>query len=71
MIHCNHNYYMLYLKEIMPDKCKLWIVDYQHKPDCNWTFWQTTSKFKLDGIKGHVDLNLFNGTKQNLESLLF
>lgn len=71
MIYCNYKYYQTYLQEIIPEACKLWIVDYQRKPDCDWTFWQTTSKFKLDAIKGHVDLNLFNGTKQSLESLLF
>lgn len=71
MIYCNYKYYQTYLQEIIPGKCKLWIVDYQQKPNCDWTFWQKTDRFRLDAIKGHVDLNLFNGTKDNLKSLLF
>lgn len=71
MIYCNYKYYQAYLKEILPENCKLWIVDYQGKPNCDWTFWQTTNRFRHEAIKGHVDLNLFNGTKSNLQSLLF
>lgn len=71
MIYCDYDYYKLYLKDRLHTKCKLWIVDYKSKPDCKWTFWQTTNKFKIAGIRGNVDFNLFNGTKKKLKSILY
>ena len=70
IIYCNNRYFSLYLSECLPEKCKLWIVDYKAKPGGNWTFWQTSDKHKIPGIKGYVDLNLFNGSKNNLAELL-
>jgi len=71
MIYCDYRYYKLYLKSRLHTKCKLWIVDYNNKPDCNWTFWQTTNKFKIAGIRGNVDFNLFNGSKKKLKRILY
>ncbi len=34
-----------------------------------WTFWQHTDAGKVDGIGGRVDVNLFNGTEEQLDSL--
>jgi lysozyme len=70
IIYCNNRFFDIYLKGCLPEKCKLWIVDYKAKPNGNWTFWQTSNKHKLPGIKGYVDLNIFNGTKNNLATLL-
>ena len=70
IVYCNYKYFNKYLQECLPEKCKLWIVDYKAKPDGNWTFWQTSDKHKVQGIKGYVDLNLFNGTKNNFTGLL-
>jgi len=71
IIYCNYLFYKLYLQEQIPDKCKLWIVDYKDKPSCEWAFWQKTNKFKLAGIRGLVDLNMFNGTTINLQNFLY
>jgi len=71
IIYCNYAYYKLYLEEHMPPKCKLWIVDYKEKPNCEWAFWQKTDRFKLAGIRGHVDLNIFNGTILSLQNYLY
>jgi len=70
IIYCNSRFFNIYLKECLPEKCKLWIVDYKAKPAGNWTFWQTSNKHKLPGIKGYVDLNIFNGSKNNLMGML-
>lgn len=70
IIYCNYKYYLTYLKDHLPAKCKLWIVDYQGKPDCEWTFWQTTDKFNVGGIKGKVDFNLYSGTPEDFKKLL-
>jgi lysozyme len=69
IIYCAYKYYLLYLKDTLPKKCKLWIVDYRGKPDCDWTFWQITERYKIAGIKGYVDYNLFRGSKKDLENM--
>ncbi len=71
IIYCNRRYYELYLQERINAKCKLWIVNYQTKPSCEWAFWQTTDRFKLDGIRGFVDLNMFNGPIAGLKTMLY
>ncbi|MFT3753217.1 MAG: glycoside hydrolase family 25 protein [Paludibacter sp.] len=71
IIYCPYKYYEAYLKDCLPAECKLWIVDYKNQPNCNWTFWQTTEKYKVAGIKGYVDFNLFYGSKKKLKSLLY
>ena len=71
IVYCNYRYYKLYLEEHLNNNCKLWIVNYQSKPTCDWAFWQTTDKFKLDGINGFVDLNMFNGPITGLNSMLY
>jgi len=53
----------------------LWIA--QYGPTCpkipdnwpRWTFFQTASTGRVSGISGNVDLDLFNGTMADLESL--
>lgn len=70
IIYCPYNYYVMYVKNNLPTKCKLWIVDYRGRPNCDWTFWQTTEKYRADGIKGYVDFNQFNGTKKDLKLLI-
>lgn len=71
IIYCNYRYCQTYLTDAILKKCKLWIVDYKKQPECDWTLWQTTNKFKLTSIKGHVDLNFFNGNTNNLQDLFF
>ena len=71
ILYCAYKYYLLYLKGSLSPECKLWIVDYKSNPNCDWIFWQTTEKYKVGGIKGYVDFNLFYGSKQNLKSLLY
>jgi len=71
IVYCDYKFYKLYLEEHLSDKCKLWIVNYKEKPNCDWAFWQTTDRFKLEGIRGFVDLNMFNGPLANLNSMLY
>lgn len=71
IVYCDYDYYKQYLDGNLKNKHYLWICDYRQKPDCDWTFWQTTDKFSISGVKGGVDFNLFNGTKGELEALLF
>lgn len=36
----------------------------------DWAFWQYTDSGAVDGIAGNVDMNRFNGTRQQLEAML-
>jgi lysozyme len=46
----------------------IWIRDIYSKPNLaqgqEWTFWQYAHRGRLHGIKGFVDLNAFNGTRE-------
>jgi lysozyme len=70
ILYCPYKYYLQYMKNVIPAECKLWIVDYKSNPNCDWTFWQTTEKYTVAGIKGYVDFNLFYGSKKKLKNLL-
>lgn len=70
IIYCNYRYYVKYLQRHIEDTYPLWIVDYQKEPKMNYVFWQSTEKFKLPGIKGFVDFNVFSGSHDDLSQLL-
>lgn len=70
IIYCDYDYYKQFLKGKLKSDYLLWICDYRDEPNCNWTFWQTTDKFKVAGVRGFVDLNIFNGSKSELKKLL-
>lgn len=58
-----------YLNSPEFDRYPYWIAHYyvdslEYKGD--WKFWQHTDAGKVDGIKGNVDINLFNGTYEDL-----
>ena len=71
IIYCDYDYYKQYLERKLKTEHLLWICDYRRKPNCDWTFWQTTDQFKISGVKGTVDFNIFNGSKKKLKALLF
>ena len=50
----------------------LWIANYNFwvdTPKEHWDFWQFSEKGTVGGIKGKVDLNMFNGDIEDLEKL--
>lgn len=53
----------------------VWIAYYNptNTPELNtnqqWHFWQHSDKGRIDGIKGFVDLNVFNGSLEDLQGL--
>lgn len=71
IVYCDFKFYLAYLQNKLPVKCKLWIVDYRGRPNCDWTFWQTTDKYRVGGIKGPVDFNIFNGTPDDFKNLIY
>ena len=66
-IYCNLNWYKNYISADFKKKYKFWIARYgknngtleeKYRPDMDWAIWQYTSKGKVNGINGYVDLNI-------------
>ena len=66
-IYCNVNWYNNYIDKSLKQKYKFWIARYgkndgtlkeQYKPNIGEVMWQYTSKGKVDGIPGYVDMDV-------------
>lgn len=69
IIYTGESYYDDFLKEEFSDYL-FWIANYnfyREKMDEDWLFWQFTEKASVSGIKGNVDVNIYNGDFQQLE----
>lgn len=69
IIYTGERYYDDFLKEEFSDYL-FWIANYnfyREKLDEDWLFWQFTEKASVSGIKGNVDVNIFNGDLQQLQ----
>tara|TARA_Y100000815_G_C13338912_1_gene499042 strand:+ start:2146 stop:3024 length:879 start_codon:yes stop_codon:yes gene_type:complete len=63
IIYTGESYYNDFLKKEFSDY-PFWIANYniwKKKPEKEWFMWQFTEKAKVEGIKGMIDLNVFNG----------
>lgn len=49
---------------------RLWIREVILKPRQDWIFWQFSARGRVNGISTFVDLNVFNGTDTDFQSLL-
>lgn len=62
--YTNISGYEKYLLDTFPGY-PLWICSFSSNPiDAEWTYWQHDHHGKVKGIKGDVDLNTFNGTRE-------
>lgn len=71
IIYSGERYYQDFLKKDFPEYT-FWIANYNFwvesiSPD--WLFWQFSEKAKVSGIKGGVDVNIYNGTPKMLQYL--
>lgn len=69
IIYTGEKYYNDFLKEEFSDYL-FWIANYnfyREKIDVDWLFWQFTEKATVPGIKGNVDINIYNGDLQQLQ----
>lgn len=73
-IYSTYQVYHRYIKGAF-DKYPLWLRNVYYLPNLDgnagWTFWQYTDTAELDGYEGeekHIDKNVFNGSKQELEN---
>jgi lysozyme len=68
IIYSGESYYTDFLKEEFSEY-PLWIANYnfwRNDLESDWQFWQFTEKAQIEGIKGMVDVNIFNGDKNKL-----
>ena len=73
ILYASYSFRNHYLNDETFNKYPFWIAHYyvdtlRYKGD--WAFWQHTDAGHIDGIKGYVDVNLFNGEMEDLEKLL-
>lgn len=72
ILYTSYKFRTDYLNTPEFDHYPLWIAHYyveklRYKGE--WTLWQHTDRGEVDGIKGNVDLNVLNGTHENLKKL--
>ncbi|WP_310378238.1 glycoside hydrolase family 25 protein [Flavobacterium sp.] len=68
IIYTGENYYDDFLKEEFKDYL-FWIANYnfyREEIKEDWLFWQFTEKATVSGIKGNVDVNIYNGDAEQL-----
>lgn len=69
IIYTGERYYADFLKEEFSDYL-FWIANYnfyRERIEEDWLFWQFTEKASAAGIKGTVDVNIYNGDLQQLK----
>ena len=69
IIYTGERYYDDFLKEEFSDYL-FWIANYnfyREEIGEDWLFWQFTEKAAVPGIKGKVDVNIYNGDLQQLQ----
>ena len=73
IIYSNYKFRTDVLSDSAFNQYPFWVAHYYvEKPrgDIRWLFWQHTDCGRVEGIRGTVDCNLFNGTRQQLDSIL-
>lgn len=71
IIYSGEKYYDEFLSEEFAEYT-FWIANYNffvEQIDDEWLFWQFTEKAVVPGIKGEVDINIYNGTPKMLQYL--
>ena len=69
IIYTGERFYNDFLKDEFSDYL-FWIANYNFYREeivSDWLFWQFTEKGSIPGIKGNVDVNIYNGDLQQLQ----
>ncbi len=73
ILYVNDESYEQFIKGAYEDY-PVWLADPFTSPGVGdgrpWLFWQFNSRGHVDGIGGYVDLNVFNGSPEELEGIL-
>ena len=73
IIYTNYKFKMAYLNDSVMNTYPYWIAHYyvdSLKYQGDWKLWRYTDNGNLDGISGHVDYNLYNGSMYDLYKFL-
>ncbi len=71
IIYSGESYYNDFLKDEFSDY-PFWIANYNFwikEIKNEWDFWQFTENGKLEGVKGQLDLNVYNGSVISLQNM--
>ena len=69
ILYTSYNFRTTYLTDPQFDRYPYWIAHYYIKNLAytgRWAFWQHTDVGKVGGVKGYVDVNVFNGGYSDL-----
>lgn len=72
IIYASYKFWTDYLEDSAVRSYPFWIAHYyvdELEYTGSWKFWQHTDRGRIDGIRGHVDLNVFNGDIEELMRL--
>lgn len=72
ILYASHSFRLHYLNDPDFEKYPFWIAHYyvsDLKYKGKWAFWQHTDVGHVDGIDGYVDIDLFNGTAEELADM--
>lgn len=72
IIYSSESYYEDFLKDDFSDY-PFWIANYSafyKRIDSDWSIWQAAENANIEGIKGPVDVNIYNGNIEKLKELL-
>jgi lysozyme len=72
ILYVTHESYSRYISGDFKQS-PIWIRDIFKRPTLSdsrhWLIWQFTNRGKIEGIKTHVDINVFNGSYEDLKKL--
>lgn len=72
ILYTYYSFKLRYLNDFIFEQYPYWIAHYDVDEVAYkgpWCFWQFSDKGQLPGIKGHVDLDVFSGTLDDLREL--
>lgn len=72
ILYTSYKFKLRYLNDSLFNTYPYWIAHYyvdSVRYEGRWDFWQHTDAGIVPGIEGNVDLNVFNGTAEGLDSL--
>ena len=72
IIYTNYDFKLRYLSDSVFNEYPYWIAHYYVdtlRYRGPWKFWQHTDAGRVDGIRGDVDLNIYNGSMYDLQKL--
>ena len=72
ILYTYYSFKMQYLDDVIFDRYPYWIAHYgvdEVAYKGPWCFWQFSEKGEMPGIKGSVDLNVFNGSIDDLKQM--